>query len=71
VFVLACMVAALVKPDAVLFPLGLAYMAFGITRGALLGLMERNEHEVPAVADDGEAVTSLTRERLGRRKEME
>ena len=36
-FVLACMVAALIKPDAVLFPLGLAYVLFGVVRGGAAG----------------------------------
>ena len=72
-FVLACMVAAFIKPDAVLFPLGLAYLVFGLARGALLGLMERHEpEEVPVAAVAGsEDITSLTRERRERRKEME
>ena len=70
--VLACMVAALVKPDAVLFPLGLAYALFGILRGALLGLMERHEPEHAAALDaGGDDITSLPRERRERRKEME
>lgn len=70
-FVLGCMVAALIKPDAVLFPLGLAYALFGVVRGALLGLMERNEPETALAVDDAGEVTSLTRERRERRKEME
>jgi CDP-diacylglycerol--serine O-phosphatidyltransferase len=71
-FVLGCFAAALVKPDAVLFPLGLAYMVFGLARGALLGLMERTEPEVAAAGEAGDAeITSLTRERRERRKEME
>lgn len=71
-FVLACFAAALIKPDAVLFPLGLAYLVFGLARGALLGLMERNEPEVVAAGEAGDAeITSLTRERRERRKEME
>jgi len=72
ILVLGCMGAALVKPDYVLFPLGLAYGLFGIVRGALLGLSERHEPEVAAALEDGNAeVTSLTRERRERRKEME
>lgn len=72
VFVLACMAAAVARPDMVLFPLGLAYMLFGIARGAILGLMERNEPEVSvtAIAANGEDM-SLSRERRERRKEME
>jgi CDP-diacylglycerol--serine O-phosphatidyltransferase len=73
VFVLACMIAAFIKPAAVLFPLGLAYLAFGVARAAMLGLMERHEpEEVPAAVEAGEAeITSLIRERRERRKEME
>jgi len=70
--VLGCMLAALIKPDVVLFPLGLAYLLFGLVRGAYLGLSERHEPEVAAALEDGNAeVTSLTRERRERRKEME
>ena len=66
------MVAAFIKPAAVLFPLGLAYALFGVVRGALLGLMERHEPEVAANGDaDGGEITSLSRERRERRKEME
>jgi CDP-diacylglycerol--serine O-phosphatidyltransferase len=71
-FVLGCMVAAFIKPDAVLFPLGLAYALFGIVRGAILGLTERAEPETVAPGlDEGGDITSLTRERRERRKEME
>jgi CDP-diacylglycerol--serine O-phosphatidyltransferase len=70
--VLGCMLAALIRPDYVLFPLGLAYGLFGVLRGALLGLSERHEPEVAVFLEDGNAeVTSLTRERRERRKEME
>jgi phosphatidylserine synthase len=72
VFVLACMIASLIKPDAVLFPLGLAYALFGVVRGGLLGLTERHEPEVVAGGDAaGAEITSLSRERRERRKEME
>jgi len=73
ILVLGCMLAALIKPDVVLFPLGLTYGLFGIVRGAYLGLSERPEPEVAAaIVDDGNAeITSLTRERRERRKEME
>lgn len=73
ILVLGCMLAALIKPDVVLFPLGLTYGLFGIVRGAYLGLSERQEPEVAAaIVDDGNAeITSLTRERRERRKEME
>ncbi len=71
-FVLALMIGALVKPDAVLFPLGLIYTLFGIIRAVLLGLMERNESEaVPALDAEDAEITSLSRERRERRKEME
>ncbi len=73
VLVLGCMIAALVKPDVVLFPLGLAYALFGVLRSGLLGLMERPEAEpVPVAADAAPSdITSLTRERRERRKELE
>jgi CDP-diacylglycerol--serine O-phosphatidyltransferase len=61
VFVLACAVAALVKPDVVLFPLGLAYLAFGVFRSAWLGLRDRPEAEPLAVAQ-GDDITPLTRD---------
>jgi phosphatidylserine synthase len=72
ILVLGCMLAALIKPDVVLFPLGLTYLLFGLARGAYLGLSERHEPEVTAAVEDGDAeITSLTRERRERRKEME
>lgn len=41
IFVLALLVAGLTVPEYILFPLGLAYMAFGILRATVLGMQER------------------------------
>jgi CDP-diacylglycerol---serine O-phosphatidyltransferase len=73
VLVLGCMVAALVKPDVVLFPLGLAYALFGVLRSGFLGLMERPELEPQPQPDEiaPSDIPSLTRERRERRKEQE
>ncbi len=43
---LGILIAALVKPAEVLFPLGLAYLGFGLVRGTVLGLLERGENDV-------------------------
>ncbi|HET7600221.1 MAG TPA: CDP-diacylglycerol--serine O-phosphatidyltransferase [Gemmatimonadales bacterium] len=43
---LAILLGGLLAPDSVLFPLGLAYMLFGVLRALLLGLMERGEPDV-------------------------
>ncbi|HEX5385985.1 MAG TPA: CDP-diacylglycerol--serine O-phosphatidyltransferase [Gemmatimonadales bacterium] len=39
------LVGGLLAPDAFLFPLGLAYMLFGVVRALILGLMERGDLE--------------------------
>lgn len=51
---LVILLGGLLAPEHFLFPLGLAYMAFGVSRALVLGLMERGEHEAPAepVAED-------------------
>ena len=67
-FVLACAVAAIAKPDVVLFPLGLAYLTFGVLRSAWLGLMDRPEEPPVALAGNGD-VTPLNRERPERLQE--
>jgi hypothetical protein len=46
---LAILIGALLAPEYFLFPLGLFYVAFGIVRATVLGLMERPE---PAAADE-------------------
>ena len=67
-FVLSCAVAAIAKPDVVLFPLGLAYLTFGVLRSAWLGLMDRPEEPPVALAGNGD-VTPLNRERQERLQE--
>ncbi len=42
---LVILLGGLLAPEHFLFPLGLAYMAFGVGRALVLGLMERGEHE--------------------------
>jgi hypothetical protein len=46
---LIILLGALLAPEYFLFPLGLAYVAFGLIRATVLGLMERQE---PAVAPE-------------------
>ena len=41
---LLILLGALLAPEYFLFPLGLAYVAFGLIRATVLGLMERQEH---------------------------
>lgn len=47
---LAILLGALLAPEYFLFPLGLAYVVFGVARTTVLGLMERQEQ--PTAADD-------------------
>jgi CDP-diacylglycerol--serine O-phosphatidyltransferase len=42
---LVVLVGGLLAPDAFLFPLGLAYITFGVVRALVLGLMERGDAE--------------------------
>jgi CDP-diacylglycerol--serine O-phosphatidyltransferase len=44
VLVLGVMLAALVRPDVMLFPIGIAYLVFGLLRSAFIALQERGEH---------------------------
>ncbi len=53
---LAILLGALLAPEYFLFPLGLFYVAFGLVRATVLGLMERQEQAVAAedqLADAG------------------
>jgi len=62
---LVILVCALWIPSIFLFPLGVAYLTFGLARQAVLGVMER--HDTPlGVADSGEMVEDVhqTSERL-------
>lgn len=68
VLVLGCAVAALLKPDVVLFPLGIAYLVYGVVRAAWLGLLDRPDAESLAMAA-GDDITPLTRERDERLQE--
>lgn len=68
VFVLAVMLAALYRPAAVLFPVGVAYTIFGLARSAVMALSER--HDDPGADDpadhpgaDGAPATTSRRER--------
>ena len=64
---LAILLGGILAPEYFLFPLGLFYMAFGLVRATLLGLMERPEPEPMAdehLADGSEAeLPPVTRER--------
>jgi len=64
---LGILLGGILAPEYFLFPLGLFYMAFGIARATVLGLMERPEPAVPIaehLADENAAeLPSLTHER--------
>jgi len=68
---LVILLGGLLAPEYFLFPLGLFYMAFGIVRATVLGLMERPE-PVPVVderladSDDPTLPPPLSHERRGR-----
>jgi CDP-diacylglycerol--serine O-phosphatidyltransferase len=68
---LVILLGGLLAPEYFLFPLGLLYMAYGIVRATVLGLMERPE-PVPVVderlaeADDPTLPPPLSHERRGR-----
>jgi CDP-diacylglycerol--serine O-phosphatidyltransferase len=58
---LAILIGAIVAPEYFLFPLGLAYVAFGVFRATVLGLMERPEPALSPedpVVETAEAVRS-------------
>jgi hypothetical protein len=59
---LAILLGALLAPEYFLFPLGLAYVVFGVARTTVLGLMERQEQ--PTAADDQMAETEQAAEPL-------
>ena len=50
IIVVSLMVAALVRPDLFLFPIGLLYLAFGLARSAIQALGDRHE---PVVDENG------------------
>ena len=66
---LVILVGALVAPGYFLFPLGIAYMLFGLARATVLGLMERREPGVAAEEQlvDGDEPPSLVQRRIERR----
>ncbi len=70
-FTLAFLAGTLYVPAYFLFPFGLAYIAFGLTRAAMAGLSERLPERDP-LADDAEngqrPVEGIVRFRLGRRR---
>jgi CDP-diacylglycerol---serine O-phosphatidyltransferase len=77
---LTILVGGIFFPEYFLFPLGLFYMAFGVTRALVLGLMERPEPSAVAASESGETPTEtaaapLTSERragwIERRKQPE
>jgi phosphatidylserine synthase len=45
---LAILAGALLAPREFLFPLGLAYAAYGVIRAAILGWLERHDDDEPA-----------------------
>jgi CDP-diacylglycerol---serine O-phosphatidyltransferase len=63
---LAILIGGLVAPEYFLFPLGLAYMIFGLARATVLGLMERtepgtaSEEHLADPSDAGDAVPQAT-----------
>ncbi len=72
---LVILAGALLAPAAFLFPLGVTYLAYGLLRTTILGLMQQplepvvHEHEIAGVRD-GEP-TPLSRERPGRPRRQE
>ena len=72
---LVILAGALLAPAAFLFPLGITYLAYGLVRATILGLMQQppepvvHEHAVAAERDD-EAIP-LSRERHGRPRRQE
>ncbi|MFL5520001.1 MAG: CDP-diacylglycerol--serine O-phosphatidyltransferase, partial [Gemmatimonadales bacterium] len=50
IIVVSLMIAALVRPDLFLFPIGLLYLAFGLARSAIQALGDRHE---PVVDENG------------------
>lgn len=72
VMYLVILVGALVAPTYFLFPLGVAYVAFGVLRAVVLGLADRGDERI----DDDERTMSLIRSttrvrRAGRNREHE
>jgi hypothetical protein len=61
---LGILLGAILAPASFLFPLGLAYVAFGLIRTAVLGLMQPGEAEL--VAD--ERLADVTESRILRRR---
>jgi hypothetical protein len=45
VFNIALLIGGLTIPEYVLFPLGMTYMAYGLVRALVLGLLERDQDE--------------------------
>jgi CDP-diacylglycerol--serine O-phosphatidyltransferase len=73
ILIVGLMLAALVKPDVFLFPIGLLYLTFGLARAAVLALSERHEQageeSATEPATETPAVTPLTAPRRERRQE--
>jgi CDP-diacylglycerol--serine O-phosphatidyltransferase len=72
-FTLAFLAGTLYVPAYFLFPFGLGYVAFGLTRAALTGLQERLPERDPLADDDENGggqrpVEGIVRFRLGRRR---
>lgn len=75
VFTLTVLVAGLTAPEYFLFPLGLAYLVYGLARATLLGLLERAESPAPVEErlSDGElrSDTPIPHVRRPRRRQSE
>jgi hypothetical protein len=59
---LAILFGAVLAPEYFLFPLGLFYVAFGVVRATVLGLMERQEQTLPVeehLAEAGEPARAV------------
>jgi CDP-diacylglycerol--serine O-phosphatidyltransferase len=74
ILVVGLMIAALIRPDVFLFPIGLLYLTFGLARAAILALGDRHEAAVDEAAAENvveapAAVTSLNAPRRERRQE--
>lgn len=75
-FNVALLIGAITVPQYVFFPLGMTYMAYGLVRGTVIGLLERADtHDEPAdehvIVPASEEEDFPNRRRLGeRRKDM-
>lgn len=76
IFNVALLIGSLTIPQYILFPVGMTYIAYGLIRATVLGLVERPDNEIEEPTDEHEIVPAdedfPTARRLGeRRKDMQ